>query len=84
MLQYVEPGSQIQVRTDSQLLVDQFSGRRRVRDLELRRLAQQANALISENDLHLDICRATPRMNRARDIVEEKLEFDLIGVKYKY
>ena len=57
VLRYVAANSRVLIFTDSQLFVDQFTGKRRVDNPELRKLAGRVRKLIEEKQLEVRVVR---------------------------
>ena len=84
-LRYVVPKSRVLILTDSQLVVDQFAGRCRVVNPELRKAARQVNRLIEEKQLDVDIQRAPDwKPNDAAELLASMLEFDRHGILHRH
>jgi ribonuclease HI len=81
VLRYVVPSSNVLILTDSQLVVDQFCGRCRVREAELRRLAREARTLMADKHLDVEVRQADKQEeNPAREYLSQMLELDLGGL----
>ena len=83
VLRYVAPKSRVLIFTDSQLVVDQFSGKCRVANPELRKSARRARKLMEEKQLDVDVQRAPSwKPNDAAQLLSERLQFDRLGIWY--
>jgi ribonuclease HI len=81
VLRYVVPKSRVLILTDSQLVVDQFAGKCRVVNPELRKAARQVNRLIEEKELDVDVQRAPDgEPNDAAQLLSQQLQFDRLGL----
>lgn len=70
VLRYVSHGSNVLIRTDSQLVCEQFNGRWAVRDPLLREMLKQSRNVIEEKELHVDITWIPREQNLAGKLLE--------------
>jgi ribonuclease HI len=70
VLRYVSHGSNLLIRTDSQLVCEQFNGRWAVRDPKLCELLKEASDLIAEKELDVEVKWIPRDQNLAGKLLE--------------
>jgi len=72
VLKYVSPGSSVLILSDSQLVCNQFTGKFRVKEPRLKRLLGEANRVIEERNLSVELEWISREENVAGKLLERR------------